>query len=82
MRFVPRILASVAACGLVGAAAAAPAGDWPTYGHDKGGQRHSPLAEITPANVAGLVPAWTYHMRPASLDAAPVDAAALNGVAA
>ncbi len=39
-------------------------GDWPTYGHDKGGQRHSPLAEITPDNVAGLTPVWSYHMRP------------------
>jgi quinoprotein glucose dehydrogenase len=39
-------------------------GDWATYGHDKGGQRHSPLVEITPDNVARLTPAWTYHMRP------------------
>jgi quinoprotein glucose dehydrogenase len=45
--------------------AAAPAGDWPTYGHDSGGDRFSPLAEITPANVAKLQPAWTYHMKPA-----------------
>jgi quinoprotein glucose dehydrogenase len=54
-----------------------PAADWPTYGRDKGGQRHSPLDQINPANVARLAPAWTYHMRPASLDAAPVDAAAV-----
>ena len=65
-----------AALALAGMAIAAPAGDWPTYGHDKGGQRHSPLVQITPANVAGLQPAWTYHMRPTQLDAAPVDAAA------
>jgi quinoprotein glucose dehydrogenase len=38
--------------------------DWPTYGHDYGDSRHSPLAQITPANVGGLKPAWTYHMRP------------------
>src|SRR5262245_53893745 len=38
--------------------------DWPTYGHDAGGMRFSPLAEITPENVATLAPAWTYHMRP------------------
>ncbi len=38
--------------------------DWPTYGHDKGGQRHSPLTQITPANVAQLQPAWVYHMKP------------------
>ncbi len=39
-------------------------GDWTTYGHDKGGQRNSPLNEITPANVGTLVPAWVYHMKP------------------
>ena len=45
-------------------------GDWPTYGHDKGGQRFSPLTEITPANVAHLKPAWVYHMRPTDSDLA------------
>lgn len=39
-------------------------GDWPTYGHDKGGMRFSPLTQITPQNVSGLTPAWTFHMRP------------------
>jgi quinoprotein glucose dehydrogenase len=38
--------------------------DWPTYHHDAGGSRFSPLKQITPANVATLQPAWTYHMRP------------------
>src|SRR5665213_2434125 len=38
--------------------------EWPTYGHDYGDTRFSPLAQITPANVAGLKPVWTYHMRP------------------
>ena len=38
---------------------------WPTYGHDSGGQRFSPLTQITPANVGRLKIAWTYHMRPA-----------------
>jgi quinoprotein glucose dehydrogenase len=50
-------------------AAGAP-GDWTTYGHDKGGQRHSPLTQITPANVGRLKPAWVYHMRPADTAAA------------
>lgn len=40
--------------------------DWPTYHHDAGGSRFSPLKQITPANVATLQPAWTYHMRPQS----------------
>src|SRR5258706_15550066 len=38
--------------------------EWPAYGHDYGDTRYSPLAQITPANVARLKPAWTYHMRP------------------
>ena len=38
--------------------------EWPTYGHDYGDTRFSPLAQITPANVAGLKPVWTYHMKP------------------
>jgi quinoprotein glucose dehydrogenase len=35
--------------------------DWPVYGGDAGGTRHSPLAEITPANVSHLQVAWTFH---------------------
>lgn len=38
--------------------------EWPTYGHDSGGARFSPLTEITPANVKTLEVAWTYHMKP------------------
>jgi quinoprotein glucose dehydrogenase len=41
------------------------ASQWPTYGHDSGGQRFSPLTQITSANVGRLKIAWTYHMRPA-----------------
>ena len=37
--------------------------DWPSYGHDPGGQRYSPLKQITTANVSKLAPAWTYSMR-------------------
>ena len=40
------------------------ASQWPTYGHDAGGQRFSPLTQLTPANVGRLKIAWTYHMRP------------------
>ena len=43
-----------------------PAGDWPTYNRDPGGTRFSPLTDITPANVATLDVAWTYHMKPAA----------------
>jgi quinoprotein glucose dehydrogenase len=38
--------------------------EWPTYGHDPGGMRFSPLTQIAPATVARLKVAWTYHMRP------------------
>jgi quinoprotein glucose dehydrogenase len=41
------------------------ANEWPTYNHDPGGQRFSPLTQITPANVSQLQVAWVYHMRPA-----------------
>ncbi len=36
--------------------------DWPTYAHDPGGHRYSPLKQITAANVAKLAPAWSYQM--------------------
>jgi quinoprotein glucose dehydrogenase len=39
--------------------------EWPTYGHDSGGMRFSPLTEITPENVGQLKVAWVYHMKPA-----------------
>jgi len=39
--------------------------EWPTYGHDSGGMRFSPLKQITPENVSKLKVAWVYHMRPA-----------------
>ena len=42
-----------------------PSNEWPTYGHDAGGQRFSPLTQVTPANVDRLQVAWVYHMRPA-----------------
>lgn len=39
--------------------APAPDADWAHYGGDAGGQRFSPAAQITPANVRGLEVAWT-----------------------
>jgi len=35
--------------------------DWPTYGHDPGGMRFSPLSQINTENVSHLRRAWTYH---------------------
>ena len=34
--------------------------DWPLHGHDAGGQRFSPLAQIDRDNVARLATAWTW----------------------
>src|SRR3954469_6108166 len=45
------------------------ASEWPTYGHDPGGMRFSPLTQITPANVGQLQPAWVYHMKPPATSA-------------
>lgn len=42
----------------------ADANEWPTYGHDSGGMRFSPLKQITPANVDKLSVAWVYHLKP------------------
>jgi quinoprotein glucose dehydrogenase len=36
--------------------------DWSTYGGDPGGTRFSPLAQITPQNVAELRPAWSFRL--------------------
>src|SRR5260370_23375212 len=39
---------------------AAPAFGWEHWGGDRGGTRFSPLAQITPPNVGGLVRAWQF----------------------
>ena len=36
--------------------------DWRYYGHDAGGMRYSPLAQINRDNVATLKVAWTFHV--------------------
>ncbi len=38
-------------------------GDWLTYNGGYFGHRHSTLAQITTANVGGLVPAWVYQVQ-------------------
>lgn len=35
--------------------------EWPEYGSDKGGSRHSPLDQITRQNVSSLKVAWTFN---------------------
>src|ERR1700722_19975343 len=34
---------------------------WPIYGGDAGGMRFTESRQITPANVAQLATAWTFH---------------------
>ncbi len=53
-------LATLLAAALL-AAASPQDGDWPVYGHDSGGTKYSPLAEINRKNVAKLKVAWTFH---------------------
>ncbi len=61
---------------------AAEKGDWPTYGHDPGGQRFSPLKAIDRTNVKSLKVAWTFRTgdayvpasgaKPAQFEATPL----------
>jgi quinoprotein glucose dehydrogenase len=71
---------------LVGAAGvlliASSVGDWPSYGHDAGGQRFSLLKQISPGNVDRLKVAWTFrtgdayqpkdNKRPTAFEATPL----------
>jgi|SRR5437016_14632826 len=41
-------------CACIAFAADTKSTEWPTYGHDSGGMRFSPLKQITPANVSRL----------------------------
>ncbi len=66
---------AIAACTLPATPLAAQGqGDWASYGRDESHARHSPLRQITPANVASLKRLWSYHMRPAgaAADQAPL----------
>jgi len=38
-----------------------PDAEWPSYGRTPYGDRHSPLTQITPANVSKLEVAWRFH---------------------
>lgn len=46
-------------------AAGIPAGDWWSFGRDEAGGRYSALTQITSANVARLIPVWTFELKPA-----------------
>ena len=52
---------------------AVPGVDWPGYNGDAGGNRYTTLSQITRANVARLVPKWTFALRGAiNLQGTPV----------
>ena len=46
---------------LLALGAMAQSAGWPAYGGTNAGTRYSPAAQITPANVSRLQPAWTFH---------------------
>src|SRR5262245_19726967 len=63
-----RVLVCAAALAALGACSGAPDVDgsgpvagWPVYAADLAGTRHSPLTQITPANVSRLEVAWTHR---------------------
>jgi PQQ-dependent dehydrogenase (methanol/ethanol family) len=47
-------------------------GDWPTYHGNIGGNRHSPLTQITAANVKSLAIKWIYPIDHFNLEVTPV----------
>ena len=59
-------------------ALAQPAVEWPYYGGDLGGQRHSSLTDISPDNVDQLEVAWTFRTGDTNLSPAYDDKAAFE----
>ena len=53
--------------------------DWPTYGHDPGSTRFSPLKQVNLTNVSKLTRAWTFHMNPQAAAATSQPAAGGRG---
>jgi len=56
---VSALCIAVAGCTLVRPESRQATGDWPAYGNDPGGMKHSSLTQITRENVAQLEVAWT-----------------------
>src|SRR3981081_1952523 len=46
--------------------------DWPSHDHDAGGQRFSPLKQITPFNVATLQLAWSFDTGVTGIQVTPL----------
>lgn len=56
--------------------------DWPTFGHDAGARRFSPLKQITPRNVNRLQHAWTFHTGQPGSEGIPIVTAGVMYLAA
>ncbi len=54
-------------------AAARLQGEWPGYGYDQNGRRHSPLTQIDVTNVSKLRPAWQYGIASGNRDPNPAN---------
>ncbi len=59
----------LALCCLAGVSAQT---DWPTFGHDPGAMRYSPLQQINPNNIGRLQRAWVFHSGKPGSEAVPV----------
>src|SRR3954453_16412935 len=46
--------------------------DWPSFGHDPGASRYSPLKQINISNVSRLQRAWTFHTGKPGSEAIPL----------
>ncbi|PYR01305.1 MAG: pyrroloquinoline quinone-dependent dehydrogenase, partial [Acidobacteria bacterium] len=71
-----RALVVALACSAA-AVAATDLNDWPSHDHDAGGQRFSPLKQITPANVSRLQRAWSFDTGAPGIQVTPI---VVNGV--
>jgi quinoprotein glucose dehydrogenase len=60
-RFLISTVIGLAGVAAQPAAAQSSQGDWAYYGHDAGGTRYSPLAQINRQNVTQLKVAWVFH---------------------
>src|SRR5262245_29408727 len=67
----------VIAVGLGTVMAAAADSDWPSHDRDAGGQRFSPLTQVTPANVRRLRQAWIFDTGATGIQVTPL---VVNGV--
>ncbi len=56
------LAATIFTCALLAPHSTTAQDNWPAYGHDAGGTRYSPLAQINRDNVSKLQVAWTFHL--------------------